>query len=223
MATSGDSDFNPTFDDILQDAAGMVGGGPILAEELISARRGLDYLLTEIQNKNVLLHKIETTSVPTSTSTQQYTFDNTVLDALHVAVQTSTNQTKIPIMRIGFERWADIPVKNQPGRPTMYWFDRQRDESVLNVWPIPNQPYTLVVTVQKNSEQTVRAFQNVDVPRRFLPALVYGIAYYVGLRRMNRVPTERLALLKMEFEKALQGAMREDRERGSYFMRIGRY
>lgn len=55
MATSGTSNFDPTFDDILQDAAGMVGGGPILAEELIAAKRGLDYLLTDIQNRNVLL------------------------------------------------------------------------------------------------------------------------------------------------------------------------
>lgn len=58
MPTSGTYNFNPTFDEILQDAAGMVGGGPILAEELLSARRGLDILLTRIQNRNVLLHKL---------------------------------------------------------------------------------------------------------------------------------------------------------------------
>ena len=68
MATSGVASFDPTFDDILQDAAAMVGGGPLLADELISARRGLDYLLTDLQNRNVLLHKIETTVVPVSAS-----------------------------------------------------------------------------------------------------------------------------------------------------------
>jgi hypothetical protein len=68
MATSGVASFSPSFDDILQDAVAMVGGGPVLADELISAKRGLDYLLTSIQNQNVLLHKIETTVIPVSIS-----------------------------------------------------------------------------------------------------------------------------------------------------------
>jgi hypothetical protein len=220
VATSGTSNFDPTFDDLLQDAAAMVGGGPLLADELIGARRGLDFLLTDLQNKNVLLHKIETTTVPVSVSVSSLTFDQSISDVLVASVRTSS--TDIVIERDGYERWAEIPTKSQTGRPVRYWWDRRRDSSVMNLWPLPDQTYTLVLTVQKNAESTLRAFDNVDVPRRFMPALVYGLAYWVGLRRGNRVDTNRLTLLRAEYERAIKDAMREDRERGKVLIRIGR-
>jgi hypothetical protein len=220
VATSGTSNFDPTFDDILQDAAAMVGGGPVLADELISARRGLDYLLTDLQNKNVLLHKIETTTIPVSASVSSLTFDQTISDVLVASIRTSS--TDIIIERDGYERWAEIPTKSQNGRPTRYWWDRRRDSNVMNFWPVPDQTYTVVLTIQKNAESTLRAFDNVDVPRRFMPALVYGLAYWIGLRRGTAVSTDRLNFIRAEYERALKGAMREDRERGKVLIRIGR-
>jgi hypothetical protein len=220
VATSGVSNFDPTFDDLLQDAAAMVGGGPVLADELISARRGLDYLLTDLQNKNVLLHKIETTVVPVSASVSALTFNQTISDVLVASIRTSS--TDIVIERDGYERWAEIPTKSQTGRPTRYWWDRRRDSNVMNFWPVPDQAYTVVLTIQKNAENTLRAFDNIDVPRRFLPAVTYGLAYWIGLRRGNRVDANRLALLRAEYERAVKDAMREDRERGKTLIRIGR-
>ena len=220
MATSGVASFNPTFDEILQDAAAMVGGGPLLADELISARRGLDYMLTSIQNQNVLLHKIETTVVPVSASVSSLTFGSSISDVLTATVRTST--TEMLLDRDGYERWAEIPTKSQTGRPTRYWWDRRRDSNIMNLWPLPDQTYSIVLTVQKNAEDTLRAFDNIDVPRRFLPAVTYGLAYWVGLRRGARVDQNRLALLRTEYEAQLKAAMREDRERGSVLIRIGR-
>jgi len=220
VATSGVSNYNPEFDDILQDAAAMVGGGPILAEELTAAMRGMNILLTRIQNKNVLLHKIETTSISVSVSQGQYELDNTVLDVLSISNRLDT--ADLVLERHGYQRWAEIPTKTQAGRPTSYWFDRRRDTCLLNVWPLPDDSYTLIVTLQKNAEEVIRAFNQIDVPRRFIPALIFGLAYWIGLRRNSRVPTERLALLKAEYDAAVTEAMGEDRERGSVFLRIGR-
>ena len=220
MATSGVSNYNPEFDDILQDAAAMVGGGPILAEELTAAMRGMNILLTRIQNKNVLLHKIETTSISVSVSQGQYELDNTVLDVLSISNRLDT--ADLVLERHGYQRWAEIPAKTQAGRPTSYWFDRRRDTCLLNVWPLPDDSYTLIVTLQKNAEEVIRAFNQIDVPRRFIPALIFGLAYWIGLRRNSCVPTERLALLKAEYDAAVTEAMGEDRERGSVFLRIGR-
>jgi hypothetical protein len=220
VPTSGSSNFDPTFDDLLQDAAAMVGGGPVLAEELSSAKRGLDYLITDLQNKNILLHKIETTVVPVSVSVSGLSLGPSVSDVLVASIRTSS--TDILMERDGYERWAEIPTKNQPGRPTRFWCDRRRDGSTISLWPIPDQTYDVVLTIQKNAEDTLRAFDNIDLPRRFMPAVVYGIAYWIGLRRGPRVPTDRLTLLRAEYERAIKDAMREDRERGKVFIRVGR-
>lgn len=198
----------------------MVGGGPVLADELISARRGLDYLLTDLQNKNVLLHKIETTTIPVSASVSSLSFGPSISDVLVASIRTSS--TDIIIERDGYERWAEIPTKSQTGRPVRYWWDRRRDSNTMNLWPLPDQTYTVVLTIQKNAENTLRAFDNIDVPRRFLPAVTYGLAYWIGLRRGNRVDANRLTLLRAEYERAVRDAMREDRERGKVLLRIGR-
>lgn len=220
MATSGVASFDPTFDEILQDAAAMVGGGPLLADELISAKRGLDYLLTDLQNRNVLLHKIETTVVPVSASVSSLTFGPSISDVLVATVQTST--TEMVMDRDGYERWAEIPTKSVTGRPIRYWWDRRRDSNIMNLWPLPDQTYNLVLTVQKNTEDTLRAFDNVDVPRRFLPAITYGLAYWIGMRRGTRADANRLNMIKGEYERMVRDAMREDRERGPFLLRIGR-
>jgi hypothetical protein len=55
-----------------------------------------------------------------------------------------------------------------------------------------------------------------------MPAVTYGLAYWIGLRRGTRVDANRLALLRAEYERAVRDAMREDRERGKTLIRIGR-
>ncbi len=220
MVTSGVSNFDPTFEDILQDAAAMVGGGPLLADELISARRGLDYLLTDLQNRNVLLHKIETTVVPVSASVSALTFGPSISDVLTATVRTST--TEMVMDRDGYERWAEIPTKSVTGRPIRCWWDRRRNSNVMNLWPLPDQTYDIVLTVQKNTEDTLRAFDNIDVPRRFLPAITYGLAHWIGMRRGPRADANRLTAIKVEYERMVRDAMREDRERGPFLLRIGR-
>jgi len=216
MATSGVAAFDPTFDDLLQDAAGMVGGGPILADELISARRGLDYLLISIQNKNILLHKVETTTVPVSTAS--VSLGSSISDVLVASCRFNDNN--IVMTRDGYERWAEITSKTTEGRPTRYWWDRRRDGNILNLWPIPDQQYDIVLTIQKNAEDTIRAFDNIDVPRRFLPAVRFGLPYGIGMRR-SKVPETRLNMLKLEHERQLRDALREDRERAKTYIRIG--
>jgi hypothetical protein len=64
LATSGVSTFDPEFDDILQDAVAMVGGGPILADELQAGQRGINYLMASIQNKNILYTRLKRPSFP---------------------------------------------------------------------------------------------------------------------------------------------------------------
>lgn len=218
MATSGVTDFTVSFDDILQDAAGMVGGGPILAEELLSAKRGLDNLLIAIQNKGPLLHKIVSMTIPAVVDQQDYVLPNSVVDVQKVMLRRDNKD--VELTRLGFKQWTEIYDKNLRGRPTSYWFDRTRTQGTLRVWPRPDSiAYSFVVTYQQVAEQTLRAFEEVDVPRRFWPALTFGLAYWVGLRRSDKVSEQRLALLRAEYETALQDALREDRERASFYVR----
>ncbi len=221
MTTSGVTTFDPEFDDVLQDAAAMVGGGPILAEELISAKRGLNNLLISMQNRNVLLHKIETTTVNVSVSASFFTLDNSIVDVLGATVRTSATDARLNMDRDGYERFNTIPVPNQQGRPLRFWYQRNRTDGIFNMWPVPDQTYELSLVVHKKAEDCVRATDSIDVPTRFLPAVTYGIAYWMGLHRNKAVPAERLQLIKANYEEELRNALNEDRERGPFLLRIG--
>jgi hypothetical protein len=53
----------------------------------------------------------------------------------------------------------------------------------------------------------------IDVPARFLPCLVAGLAYYVAMKRPEAA--DRVMMLKQEYEAQWDLAAGEDREKAS--------
>jgi hypothetical protein len=49
----------------------------------------------------------------------------------------------------------------------------------------------------------------IDVPSRFIPALVAGLAYHIAMKLPD--PGQRLAMLKAVYDEELQNALDEDR------------
>ena len=47
------------------------------------------------------------------------------------------------------------------------------------------------------------AEQNADIPKRFLPCLTYGLAYYLSQKRAG-IPMDRIAMLKTSYEETLK-------------------
>ena len=61
------------------------------------------------------------------------------------------------------------------------------------------------------------AIQNADAPKRFLPALTCGLAYYMSMKR-PLVPDTKIAMLKTNYEEVLGRALQEDRETSSIYL-----
>jgi hypothetical protein len=53
----------------------------------------------------------------------------------------------------------------------------------------------------------------MDVPFRFIPCMVAGLAYYLALKVPGGL--ERLGILKQQYDEAWQMASEEDREKAS--------
>lgn len=86
----------------------------------------------------------------------------------------------------------------------------------INVWPAPEQDnyYTFVYYRLRRIQDAGEGGSHMqDIPFRFLPALVAGLAFYMSMKipdAMDRVP-----FLKSEYEEAYQLAADEDREKAS--------
>jgi|TARA_R100000093_G_scaffold17735_2_gene10165 hypothetical protein len=212
MAVSGTYSFNLDIDEVIQEATEMIGGEDTLGHEPASARRSINLMLKDWQNRGVLLWTTETTAVTVSTSVTSYDLSSSTVDALEVVLRR--DDTDIQLERISPEEFLLIPRKTQTGRPSQYSIRRGRDNPVLSVWPIPENT-TDVLYIERISElQDVNksAIQNADLPKRFLPCLTCGLAYYMSMKR-PLVPRERIEMLKINYEETLMRAMLEDREK----------
>jgi hypothetical protein len=87
----------------------------------------------------------------------------------------------------------------------------------INVWPTPNAPgnqYTFVYYRLRRIQDAGTGATEQDIPFRFLPCMVAGLAYYVAMKKPE-VPGERVLALKAAYEEQFQLAADEDREKAS--------
>ena len=217
MAVSGTYDFNLDIDEVIQEATEMIGGEDTLGHEPASARRSINLMLKDWQNRGVLLWSTSVSNVTVSSSVANYSLSSSTVDALEVVL--NRDDTDIQLERITPEEYLLIPNKTQTGRPNQYSIRRERDNPVMSVWPLPDNS-TDVLKMEIISElQDVNksAIQNADVPKRFLPCLTCGLAYYMAMKR-PLVPENRIMMLKANYEELLMRAMEEDRERASMYI-----
>ena len=214
MAVSGTYDFNLDIDEVIQEATEMIGGEDTLGHEPASARRSINLMLKDWQNRGVLLWSTSVSNVTVSASVANYSLSSSTVDALEVVI--NRDDTDLQLERITTEEYLLIPNKTQKGRPNQYSIRRGRDNPVLSLWPLPDNS-TDVLKIELVSElQDVNksAIQNADLPKRFLPCLTCGLAYYMAMKR-PLVPENRIMMLKANYEELLARAMEEDRERAS--------
>jgi len=223
MATSGTYDFSMDIDEVIQEATEMIGGEQTLGHEPKSARRSINLLLQDWQNRGILLWTAGTTAISVSTSVTSYALTSSTIDITEAVVRR--DDVDLQLERITMEEYLKIPRKSQTGRPNQYAIRRGRGNPVLFLWPIPENTTDILKLeqVKYTEDVTKSAGQNADISRRFLPCLTTGLAYYMAMKRPG-IDVGRIGLLKAEYEERLTNAMNEDRERASaYFLpRINR-
>ena len=220
MASSGTYNFNLDIDEVIQEATEMIGGEQTLGHTPQSARRSINLLLNDWQNRGVLLWTTFTTAVTVATSVTSYDLENSVNDALIITVKASAAATETQLTRISFEEYNVLPNKSQTGRPTQYAIKRNVDKPTVFLYPIPNNSTEILTieAIRQLQDVNKSADQNADIPKRFLFPLTYGLAYYLAQKRPG-IPTERITLLKANYEELLKNAMEEDKERASIYFK----
>ena len=95
MAVSGTYDFNLDIDQVIQEASEMIGGESTLGHEPESARRSINLMLKDWQNRGVLLWSTSTTAVTVVASTTSYNLDSSTINALEVVISRDNTDVKL--------------------------------------------------------------------------------------------------------------------------------
>lgn len=217
MSTSGTYDFSMDIDEVIQEAMEMIGGEPTLGHEPKSARRSINLLLSDWQNRDIMLWTAETSVFTVSVSTTTYSLASSSIDVLEAVV--NRDNTDIQLERISMQEYLKIPNKKQTGRPTQYAVRHERDNPVVYLWPLPENStdQVKIELIRYMQDVNKSAVQTADISRKFLPCLSAGLAYYMSMKRPN-VDMNRIAMIKTEYEERLARALTEDRERASLFI-----
>ena len=214
MAVSGTTTFNLDLNGIVEEAFERCGAELRTGYDLRTARRSLNLLTAEWSNRGVNLWTIEEASVSLTEGTITYNLPADTIDLLEQVIRTGTgtNQQDLTISRISATSYATIPSKNLTGRPNQVWINRQAAQPNINVWPAPeDDSYTFVYWALKRIEDAGTGVTTQDIPFRFLPCLIAGLAYYLSLK----IPEagDRIQFLKGEYEEQWALASSEDREK----------
>ena len=87
----------------------------------------------------------------------------------------------------------------------------------INVWPTPNSPgsqYMFVYWRLRRLQDAGNGVTEQDIPFRFLPCMVSGLAYYIAMKKPE-VDPNRVMALKALYEEQFQLAADEDREKAA--------
>ena len=214
MAVSGTYNFNLDIDEVIQEAMEMIGGENTLGHEPASARRSINLMLKDWQNRGVLLWSTSVSSVTVAASVTAYSLGSSTVDALEVVL--GRDDTDIQLTRISPEEYLLIPNKTQTGRPMQVSIRRGIANPTMSLWPIPENSTDILKMEVISELQDVdkSAEQNADLPKRFLPPLTCGLAYYMSMKRPG-VEGQRIQMLKANYEELFSRALEEDRERAS--------
>ena len=232
MTTTGTTNFNLQLNELVEEAFERAGAELRTGYDMRTARRSLNLLTIEWANRGINLWTIEQGQIAMNQGQITYDLPVDTIDLLDMVIRTQTgiNQTDININRISVSTYATIPNKNAQGRPIQVWINRQSGATVpdglippgtevqhpqINVWPCPDQSsyYTFVYWRLRRIQDAGNGVNTEDIPFRFLPCLVAGLAYYIAMK----IPegAQRLDLLKAAYEEQWNFAAGEDREKAS--------
>lgn len=218
MTTSGTNLFNPDLSEIIEEAYERIGKEIRTGYEFKTARRSLNYLLTSWANQGINLWTVASGDITLIQGQATYSLPSDCVDIIeHVIRQNAgsvTGQTDIVIPRIALPTYATIPNKLTQGRPIQVYVDRQSPIPTINIWQTPNNDSYVFHYWYLRRLDDAGSVGNVtqDIPFRFYEALTAGLAYMLA-QKQAELDVNRIQLLKIAYDEALQNAKDEDRDK----------
>ena len=231
MATSGAVSFSPDVGELVEEAYERAGLQMVSGYDLRTARRSIDLMLMEWANRGINLWCVSEDEITMVDGQGAYTAinatPNVAVSILEAVLRTDdgdvNNQSDYDLARISRSTFMSIPSKLSKGRPTQIYVDRQQGEIKMNLWPVPNDDtQKLVYTyIRRMEDSGPGGTYDPDVPDRFWPALVAGLAYNIALKKPEA--GQRIQMLKQVYDEQFQYAAEEDREKSPFRLYPGGY
>ena len=229
--TSGTTTFDKNFaiDEVLEEAYERIGLQGVSGYQLKTARRSLNILFQEWGNRGLHYWQIANNDITLVDGQAVYTMfrstgDGTsdatavygVDDVLEASFRNSDN-IDFPLTKINRSNYQALSNKSSKGVPTQYYVQRFIDKVTITLYLTPGSDeagkklnYYYVKRIQDVGDYTNAS----DVPYRFVPCMVSGLAFYLA----QKYAPDRIQAMKLYYEDELQRALSEDGSSSSSFI-----
>ena len=226
--TSGTTTFDKTFaiDEIIEEAFERIGQQNVAGYQLKNARRTLNILFQECGNRGIHYWEVGSTNLDLIEGQADYDFfrssdDGTsatttdpssvfgmsdVLEAQLRSNRTQTTQSDSPMTKVDRSTYAGFSNKLSKGTPNQYWVERFIDKVTIHIYPTPDSTsaskdmhFFFIKRIQDVGDYT----NATDVPFRFVPCMVSGLAYYLSMKYQPQLIQQTKVVYEDEFARAL--------------------
>jgi hypothetical protein len=231
MATSGTTTFESSFyiDDIITEAYERIGRFDYSGNDIKTARRSLNIMFQEWANRGLHYWEVGNNSITLVNGQSEYTMfrstadgtsDATAIygvDDILEAVYRNSDNTDFPLTKINRSAYQGLSNKTQTGTPTQYWVQRFIDKVTITLYLTPGSTEagnTINYYYVKRIQDAGAYSNEADVPYRFVPCMVSGLAYYLS----QKFKPELVQQMKLLYEDELKRALEEDGSASSSFI-----
>ena len=229
--TSGTATFEKGFSisDIVEEAYERIGIVGVSGHQLKTARRSLNILFQEWANRGLHYWEVGNNSITLVDGQSVYTMyrsttDGTsdatavygVDDVLEASYRNSSS-VDFPLTKISRSEYQALSNKTDEGTPTQYFVQRFIDKVTITLYLTPGstEAGNFINYYYVNRIQDAGDYSNdADVPYRFVPCMVAGLAYYLAVKNAP----DRIQVLKLLYEDELQRALQEDGSSSSSYI-----
>ena len=229
--TSGTTIFEKGFSisDIVEESYERIGIEGVSGYQLKSARRSLNIMFQEWGNRGLHYWEVGEADIDLVEGQAEYKFfrssgDGTsavtdpadtygvadVLESTLRADRTAVDQADSAITKIDRSTYSSLSNKLSKGTPSKYFVQRFVDKTVVTLYPTPdssNASKAVHIYFVKRIQDADSTYTDAtDVPFRFVPCMVSGLAFYLA-QKFNPQATQQL---KLYYEDELARALSED-------------
>ena len=229
--TSGTVTFDKTFavDEIIEEAYERIGSQVSSGYQLKTARRSLNIMFQEWGNRGLHYWEVGEADINLVEGQAEYIFfratsDGTsavtdpantygvadVLESTLRADRTAVDQADSAITKIDRSTYSALSNKLSKGTPSKYFVQRFVDKTVVTLYPTPDSSNAAkavhIYFVKRIQDADSTYTDATDVPFRFVPCMVSGLAFYLS-QKFNPQATQQL---KLYYEDEFARALSED-------------
>ena len=157
------------------------------------------------------------TAATHSTSDAVLQFPNGMTDIQEADYRVKSTSVDTPMTKISRSQYQGFSNKTSTGLPTQYWVQRFIDKVTMTLYLTPGaaQDGNYINFYYTKRIDDVGAYTNAtDVPYRFVPCMISGLAYYLAVK----YAPQRVQELKLLYEDELLRAEDEDGSSNSTYI-----